>query len=130
MIPLTEKLQKITALLRRVLEMEEALPGKSWAVSGGDYDVFISDGETIIAQTGMPFHEDKDVAAFIALTRNITKPQATALLLAIEALERTERGCSFPADEVQRAVVKTMRDALQSIADTFPDDLFAGEHTP
>lgn len=33
----------------------------------------------------------------------------------IKALSQIERGCSFPEDEVQRATVKTAREALQKV---------------
>lgn len=111
MIPLTTKLPAICALLRRVLELED---GDKWHVSNFDpFAVRSSVTTDLICDC-----EKQSSADWIAFSRNITKPQATALLGDIEAWR--ELVDTWAPGGVRSLATRR----LQCIADAFPDSLF------
>lgn len=148
MIQLTTKLTTICSLLRRVLEMEEkATP--DWHYEEDDEGSsmgWIMHGNESLFDVRGDSAQQAENAELAALTRNLTKPQATALLGDIERWTATqvkidsrmprdgawESECPFCLHTVPFGPVKHTMDclsndpasALQSIADAFPDELF------
>lgn len=114
MIPLTTKLPAICSLLQRVLEMEEK-EEPDWSVS--EIDPF-----EIVTENGLiAVCERSRTTPFLTLARNISKPQATALLLAISALDKNYQ--AFRTGNWMGYANDALAD-LQAIADAFPDALF------
>lgn len=134
---LTEKLAKIEASCRRVIELEKEAAPSPWG-----YSSFEDSGKTF--QHLQSNHEGVGVintwpakgnVEFIATSRNLTPALANATLIAIGCIKNAKNQASrinkldwghdgdCGATNHSDAIIEDCDDALQDIADSFPEDV-------